>query len=94
MAASLCQDDKNFESVLPTSEVAVWGYGVVLWSSRPPDFSGVRGGKVEQMDDIRVSRRSSPAGTRNVWDGGITVRGFRRTDQRLTITRVPVLIGK
>jgi hypothetical protein len=47
---------KTFETVLSFPE---WPYGkkrVVVLSSRPLDFSGVRGGNVEQMNGTPVER--------------------------------------
>jgi dihydrofolate reductase len=90
---------KTFETVL---NFATWPYGtkrVVVLSSRPIDFSTVHGGVVEQMAgppaDI-VSKLAS-TGTQHVYvDGGVTIQGFLRAGlvDRLTITRVPVLIGE
>jgi dihydrofolate reductase len=90
---------KTYESVLPYPK---WPYGnkrVVVLSSRPIDFSRVRGGKVEQMDGDpgEIAAKLASSGTRNVYvDGGITVQRFLQAGliQRLTITRVPVLIGE
>jgi dihydrofolate reductase len=90
---------KTFETVLPYPK---WPYGnkrVVVLSSRPIDFSLVRGGRVEQMagDPAEIAAKLASSGTRNVYvDGGITVQRFLQAGliQRLTITRVPVLIGE
>jgi dihydrofolate reductase len=89
---------KTFETVLayPT-----WPYGnkrVVVLSSQPLDFSGVRGGVVEQMagPPAEIVSRLAATGARNLYiDGGITIQRFLRAGliQRLIITRVPVLIG-
>ena len=89
---------KTFETVLA---FATWPYGnkrVVVLSSRPVDFSAVRGGVVEQMagPPAEIVRKLAASGVRHVYvDGGITIRGFLRAGlvQRLIITRVPVLIG-
>ncbi|HWZ59920.1 MAG TPA: dihydrofolate reductase family protein [Gemmatimonadaceae bacterium] len=88
----------TFETVLafPT-----WPYGdkrVVVLSSRPLDFSTVRGGVVEQMAgapaDI-VSRLAASGAHHLYIDGGITIQRFLSAGliQRVIITRVPVLIG-
>jgi dihydrofolate reductase len=89
---------KTFETVLA---YATWPYGekrVVVLSSRPVDFSAVRGGVVEQMAGApaEVVAKLAAGGVHHVYvDGGITIQGFLRAGlvQRLTITRVPVLIG-
>jgi dihydrofolate reductase len=89
---------KTFETVLAFD---AWPYGdkrVVVLSSRPVDFSAVRGGVVEQMAgppaDI-VSQLAASGVHRLYVDGGITIQRFLRAGliQRLVITRVPVLIG-
>jgi dihydrofolate reductase len=89
---------KTFETVLGFE---TWPYGgkrVVVLSSRPLDFSGVRGGVVEQMagTPAEIVSRLAASGSHNLYvDGGITIQGFLRAGliERLIITRVPVLIG-
>jgi dihydrofolate reductase len=89
---------KTFETVLGFGN---WPYGdrlVVVLSGAPLDFSTVRGGRVEQMSGspAEICSRLSARGFQHVYvDGGITVQGFLRAGliQRITITRVPVLIG-
>jgi dihydrofolate reductase len=88
----------TFETVLAFE---TWPYGdkrVVVLSSRPLDFSGVRGGRVEQMggDPREIVARLDAEGVQHAYvDGGITIQRFLRAGliQRLVITRVPVLIG-
>ena len=88
---------KTFETVLAMQD---WPYGdkrVVVLSSRPVDLSGA-GGNAEQMagPPAEIVSKLAASGTRHVYvDGGITIQGFLRAGlvQRLTITRVPVLIG-
>jgi len=88
----------TFETVLG---FGAWPYGkkrVVVLSSRPLDFSKVRGGVVEQDsgDPAAIVGRLSASGVRHAYvDGGITIQRFLRAGliQRLTVTRVPVLIG-
>lgn len=90
---------KTFETVLayPT-----WPYGrkrVVVLSNQPVDFSGVRGGVLEQMAGApaEIVARLAASGVEHIYvDGGITIQGFLRVGlvQRLIITRVPVLIGE
>jgi dihydrofolate reductase len=90
---------KTFETILAFPE---WPYGdrlVVVLSSRKLDLYGVRGGRVEQMsgEPAEIFSRLSARGLKHVYvDGGITVQGFLRAGliQRITITRVPVLIGE
>ncbi len=90
---------KTFETVLVYPE---WPYGkkrVVVLSSRPLDFSGVRGGLVEQMGGApaEIVSKLAASGVKHIYvDGGITIQAFLRAGliQRLIITRVPVLIGE
>ncbi len=90
---------KTYETVLAYPD---WPYGkrrVVVLSSRKLDFSGVRGGTVEQMSGspAEIAQKLEASGARNVYvDGGVTIQGFLRAGliQRLIITRVPVLIGE
>jgi len=90
---------KTFETVLAFPN---WPYGtkrVVVLSSRPIDFSRVRGGAVEQMGGppSEIVAKLASNGVHHIYvDGGITIRGFLRAGlvQRLIITRVPVLIGE
>ena len=90
---------KTFETVLAFPE---WPYGntqVVVLGSHPLDFSTLRGARVEQMsgspEDI-ISRLSTRGFQHAYIDGGVTIQRFLRAGliQRLTITRVPVLIGR
>jgi dihydrofolate reductase len=89
---------KTFEIVLT---LPAWPYGnkrVVVLSSHPVDFSGVRGGVVEQMSGPPseiVSKLAATGAHRLYVDGGVTIQSFLRAGliHRLIITRVPVLIG-
>jgi dihydrofolate reductase len=89
---------KTFETVMG---LAAWPYGkkrVVVLSSGRLDLSGVRGGVVEQMsgEPAEIAAKLEASGVRHVYvDGGVTIQRFLRAGlvQRLTITRVPVLIG-
>jgi dihydrofolate reductase len=88
---------KTFEKVLT---LGPWPYGgkrVVVLSSRPVDLSAA-GGAVEQMagPPAEIVSQLAAIGAHHLYvDGGITIQGFLRAGlvQRLTITRVPVLIG-
>jgi dihydrofolate reductase len=89
----------TFETVLALPQ---WPYGdkrVVVLSSRAVDFSAVRGGRVEHMSGppADIVAKLAASGAHHLYiDGGITVQRFLRAGlvQRLTITRVPVLIGE
>jgi dihydrofolate reductase len=89
----------TFETVLT---LGAWPYGgkrVVVLSSRPVDLSEARGGVVEQMSGPpeQIVSQLAASGAQHLYvDGGITIQRFLRAGliQRLTITRVPVLIGE
>ncbi|HTW32647.1 MAG TPA: dihydrofolate reductase family protein [Candidatus Sulfotelmatobacter sp.] len=89
----------TFEIVLAFPE---WPYGekqVVVLSSGMLDFSKLRGARVEQMSGspAEIVSALSTRGFQHAYiDGGVTVQRFLRAGaiQRLTITRVPVLIGQ
>jgi dihydrofolate reductase len=89
---------KTFEIVLPFPE---WPYGdklVIVLSSGKVDLSRVRGGRVEQMGGApgEIIAKLKTRGVKHVYlDGGITIQRFLREGfvDRLTTTRVPVLIG-
>lgn len=89
---------KTFESVLALPK---WPYGdrlVVVLSSRELDFSKIRGANLERMSGSpqEIFSQLSARGLKHVYvDGGITVQNFLRDGliRRITITRVPVLIG-
>jgi dihydrofolate reductase len=79
-----------------------WAYGkkrVVVLSSRSLDFSAVHDGNVEQMsgEPKEIVARLAATGAKHLYvDGGITVQRFLRAGlvDKLTVTRVPVLIGE
>jgi dihydrofolate reductase len=88
----------TFEKVLT---LGPWPYGkkrVVVLSHRPIDLSAAAGGVVEHMTGTpaEIVSRLAESGAQHLYiDGGITIQEFLRAGliQRLTITRVPVLIG-
>jgi dihydrofolate reductase len=90
---------KTFEVVLTFGK---WSYGekpVVVLSSRPVDFSAVKGGAVEQMsaEPIEIVMQLRSRGFKHAYiDGGNTIQRFLAAGcvDRLVITRVPVLIGQ
>ncbi len=89
----------TYEVVLGFGE---WAYGkkrVVVLSSRQLDFSALRGGNVEQMagEPREIVARLAATGAQHLYvDGGVTVQRFLRAGMvdRLTVTRVPILIGE
>src|SRR5271155_5144458 len=80
----------TFEIVLAFPE---WPYGkkrVIVLSSRPLDFSGVKGGVVEQMSGppAEIVAKLAARGINHIYvDGGITAQQFLRAGliQRLII---------
>jgi dihydrofolate reductase len=90
---------KTFETVLSLPE---WPYGskrVVVLSSRTLDLSAVPGHPVEQMagTPAEIVAKLAAQGAHHLYvDGGITLQNFLQAGliQRITITRVPVLIGR
>jgi dihydrofolate reductase len=78
-----------------------WFYGkkaVIVLSSRPLDFSCIKGGVVEQMagEPAGIVTHLTARGFQHAYvDGGITIQRFLAAGliDRLIITRVPVLIG-
>lgn len=89
---------KTFEKVLTFTP---WPYGskrVVVLSSRPLDLSKAVSAVIEQMSGspAEIVQQLGATGAEHLYiDGGITIQGFlqARLVDRLTITRVPVLIG-
>ncbi len=89
---------KTFEVVLTFGK---WFYGkkpVVVLSSRPLDFSSIKGGVIEQMsgEPAAIVTQLEARGFKHAYiDGGITIKRFLAAGliHRLVITRVPVLIG-
>lgn len=90
---------KTFDTVLAFPE---WPYGskqVFVLSNRSLDFSSIRGAVIEQMSGspTDIFNKLAGRGFQHIYvDGGITVQAFLRAGliHRLTITRVPVLIGE
>jgi dihydrofolate reductase len=90
---------KTFEVVLGFGK---WPYGkkaVVVLSSRPLDFSTIKGGTVEQMTGApaEIATHLEARGFKHAYiDGGITIQRFLNAGliDRLVVTRVPVLIGE
>jgi dihydrofolate reductase len=88
----------TFEVVLALPD---WPYGnkhVIVLSTRPLDLATVREHRVEQMSGppADIAAKLTARGFKHAYiDGGLTVQTFLRAGlvQRITITRVPVLIG-
>jgi dihydrofolate reductase len=89
----------TFETVLP---IQPWPYGekrIVVLSNRPLNLSITSGSAIEQMagPPEQIVSQLAARGIQHIYvDGGITIQRFLRAGliQRLTITRVPVLIGE
>ena len=89
---------KTFETVLTMTP---WPYAekrVVVLSTKPIDLTAAQG-KVEQLSGSpeEIVKKLAATGAKHLYiDGGITIQNFLRAGliQRLTVTRVPVLIGE
>ena len=89
---------KTFETVLGFD---AWPYGkmpVVVLSSRPSEVTPPEGAACDVMSGAprEIVARLAQRGVRHVYvDGGVTIQGFLEAGliQRLTITRIPVLLG-
>jgi dihydrofolate reductase len=89
---------KTFETVLSFD---TWPYGqkpVFVLTSRPLPVPAPPGAVVERMsgDPREIVSQLAARGVRHIYvDGGITIQRFLRAGliQRLTITRIPVLLG-
>jgi dihydrofolate reductase len=88
----------TFEVVAKMESWPYEGKRVVVLSRRSLDFSRIQA-PVEQMsgDPAEIAKRLEASGAKHVYvDGGETVQEFLRAGlvHKLTITRVPVLIGE
>src|SRR5690349_13022763 len=96
---ALVMGRKTFEKVLTFKS---WPYGttpVVVLTTRPLPVPPRLRGKVETMADrpAEVVKRLGKVGLRRLYlDGGRTIQGFLRGGvvDEITITRVPVLVGR
>lgn len=89
----------TYDVVLKFPEWPYPGKRVVVLSSRPLPPPRHASASVERMegDPRDVAARLRDTGSRHAYvDGGLTVQAFLRAGliQRMTITRVPVLIGE
>jgi len=89
---------KTFETV---QGFGYWLYGkkqVVVLSSSASEWKAPRGAKCEFMSGTpkQIAGRLKKRGFKHLYiDGGVTIQGFLEAGliQRMTITRVPVLLG-
>jgi dihydrofolate reductase len=89
---ALCIGRRTYEKVL---SFGGWAYGpkrVVVLSSRPLDFSSIKGGNVGQMSGppAVVAFQLAASGIKHLYlDGGVTIQGFLREGlvHRLIVTR-------
>ena len=90
---------RTFDVVLKLGHLVLYGKKpVIVLSSRPLDFSSVKGGVVEEMsgEPAEIVKQLKSRGFKHAYiDGGITIQRFLAAGSidRLVITRVPVLIG-
>src|SRR6266436_822396 len=90
---------KTFETVLALPARPYGDKNVVVLSSNPVHFPGVRGNAIQQMagSPAGIAATLAAKGAQHVYvDGGVTIQRFLRDGlvQRLIITQVPVLIGE
>jgi len=90
---------RTFEVVRKLGHVGLYGKKpIVVLSSRPLDFSSLKGASLEQAsgEPAEIARQLAERGFRHAYvDGGLTIQRFLGAGciDRLTVTRVPVLIG-
>lgn len=90
---------RTFDVVVKLGHMAVYGKKpVIVLSSRPLDFSSVKGGAVEQMsgEPTEIVKQLKSRSFQHAYiDGGVTIQRFLAAGciDRMVITRVPVLIG-
>ena len=90
---------RTFEVVRDLGHFGLYGNKqVVVLSSSPLDLSSIKA-RVEQMSGTppEIAARLEPRGFKHAYvDGGITIQRFLEAGliDRITVTRVPVLIGQ
>ncbi|HET8966722.1 MAG TPA: dihydrofolate reductase family protein [Candidatus Acidoferrum sp.] len=90
---------RTLDVVLKLGHLSLYGKKpVIVLSSRPLDFSSVKGSMVEQMsgEPTEIVKQLNSRGFKHAYiDGGLTIQRFLATGliDRLVITRLPVLIG-
>jgi dihydrofolate reductase len=90
---------RTFEFVQRVADFSLYGKRtIVTLSSRPMDLSKVKGGVVEQMsgEPADIVTQLQARGFQHAYiDGGVTIQRFLAAGMidRLTVTRVPILIG-
>jgi dihydrofolate reductase len=91
---------RTFEVVAKLGHFALYGKKrVVVLSTRPLDFSAIKGAKLERMSGTpaKIVAQLQARGFRHAYvDGGVTIQNFLRAGlvDKITVTRVPVLIGQ
>jgi dihydrofolate reductase len=91
---------RTFQVVLKLGHLATYGKKpMMVLSSRPLDFSSVKGVVLEQIsgEPTEIVKQLESRGFKHAYiDGGITIQRFLAAGliNRLVITRVPVLIGE
>ena len=91
---------RTFEVVQKLGHLDLYGKNpIVVLSSRPLDFSSVKGALLERAsgEPAEIVQQLSQRGFKHAYvDGGLTIQRFLAAGciGRLVITRVPVLIGK
>lgn len=89
---------KTFEVVLTFGDCPYGKKPVVVLSSRPLDFSSIKGGVVEQLsgEPAEIVKQLKSRSFEHAYiDGGVTIQRFLAAGciDRMTVTRVPILIG-
>ena len=90
---------RTFEVVQKLGHLGLYGKSpIVVLSSRPLDLHAVKGATLQQAsgEPAAVVKQLSDCGFQHAYvDGGLTIQRFLRAGciTRLTVTRVPVLIG-
>jgi dihydrofolate reductase len=91
---------RTFEVVRDLGHFGLYGKKhVVVLSSSPLDLSSVKSAKIQQMSGTpeEIVARLEERGFKHAYvDGGITIQRFLKAGlvDRITVTRVPVLIGQ
>ena len=91
---------RTYEVVRALGHFGLYGRKqVVVLSSRPLDLSSAKGARIEQMSGMpkEIVARLEKRGFKHAYiDGGITIQQFLKVGlvNRITVTRVPVLIGQ
>ena len=91
---------RTFEVVRNLGHLGLYGKKqVMVLSGNPLDFSSIKGTHLEQMAGTpqEIVKQLEKRGFKHAYiDGGITIQAFLKAGvvHRITVTRVPVLIGQ